>query len=261
MGGWPLGESGIWLIWRRVYMETLWIPTQGKMQRTWCVLRGHQTATFVAPTSLQTHLRVTRWLWNPFFDPLRKQPMIAKPTFWPTLKKTQNRSFCKNPLFPKEVVTFESGFWENLTSTCNLKVGRWVLVAVGQQFKVGRWVFCVRRATTQGGSMGLGRRRTRFNIGQTERGSGQPCQHNILITSSAYIENVYSSFGAYKPINWDDLDCKTHFSKKQEMLIVVQRNFDPEVTNTTHILQLAHYAKTCFLSHFSKKGKPNVWVI
>ena len=106
--------------------------------------------------------------------------------------------------------------------------------------------------------MGLGRRRTRFNIGQTERGSGQPCQHNILITSSAYIENVYNSFEAYKPINWDDLDCKTHFSKQQEMLIVVQRNFDPEVTNTTHILQLAHYAETCFFSHFPKTGKPNV---
>ena len=187
--------------------------------------------------------------------------MIAGPICWPTLNTLTNYQSCGNPISSPTIITVESGRWENLSSTCNLKVGRWVLVAVGQQFKVGRWVFCVRRATTHGGSMGLGRRRTRFNIGQTERGSGQPCQHNILITSSAYIENVYSSFGAYKPINWDDLDCKTHFSKKQEMLIVVQRNFDSEVTNTTHILQLAHYAETCFLSHFSKTGKPNVWVI
>ena len=67
--------------------------------------------------------------------------MIVKPIFKPTLKKTQNERFWENPFSSKEIVLFESGFWENLRSTCNRKVGRWVFVSRGQQLKVGRWVW------------------------------------------------------------------------------------------------------------------------
>jgi len=155
MGGWPLGASGIWLIWRRVHMETLWIPTQGKMQRTWCVLRGHQTATFVAPTSLQTHLRVTRWLWNPFFDPLRKQPMIAKPTSDPLWKKLKIGRFGKNHYSRRKLSLLKVGFgktwlrpaiskWVDGFWSPSGNNSKWVdgfFVSGGQQRMVGPWVW------------------------------------------------------------------------------------------------------------------------